>query len=204
MDKKKRLRHYLSKMKNKRGFTLIEFLCTLAIIAIIAVMAVPQFTAMDQRAKDSVTVASMRATVGTIQGSMMLYEHDEWYAPRASWDSAEYSDISMNNYLEKLFENGSVPNESYSYENQVSGSRVILNWSNPLDGSAENPAMFLTNSSEYSFENSSPGNMSLLRGTIIVYFATENVDGALSTSYIEVYYTDENGVKCDDSLILTM
>ena len=204
MDRKKRIRHYTSKMKNKKGFTLIEFLCALAIIAIIATMAVPQFASMNKRAKDSVTIASMRATVGTIQGSMMLYDHDNWYAPRASWNSSEYSDISMNNYLEMLFENGSVPNESYSYENQVTGSRVILNWSSSLSGTAENPAMFLTNTSAYSYENSNPDNMRLLRGSIIVYFATESGGEGLSTAYIEVYFTDENGVKSDDSLKLTL
>jgi hypothetical protein len=58
----------------------------------------------------------------------------------------------------------------------------------------------MTNTSKYAYANSTPENMSQLKGTIVVYFATEDD----TTSHIEIYYTDKDGVKCEEPIIMTM
>jgi len=52
----------LKKLHSKKGFTLIELLIVVAIIAILAAIAIPQFSAYRQKAYNSSAVADMRNT----------------------------------------------------------------------------------------------------------------------------------------------
>jgi type IV pilus assembly protein PilA len=47
-------------LKNKKGFTLIELLIVVAIIAILAAIAIPQFSSYRQKAYNSSAVADLR------------------------------------------------------------------------------------------------------------------------------------------------
>jgi type IV pilus assembly protein PilA len=183
-----------------KAFTLIELLVVVGIIAVLAVLAVPRFIALAENAKEAATQANMNVVAETVQGCMVRYDKNHWYAPRSSGTSYDYSDSSINNYLEGLFEDNSEPTNDYSYVNQYSGSKVILNWTSSIGGEGLDPAVFFTNTTKYSYDNSTPSNMSQLKGTIVVYFATE--DG--TTTHIEIYCTDKQGDKCDDPIILTM
>ena len=187
-------------MKKSKAFTLIEILVVIGILAILAAIAIPQFMTLAENAKKTATEASMHVVAETIEGCMVRYDKEHWYAPRSSGTSYDYSDGSMNNYLEGLFENSAEPTNDYSYVNQYSNSKVILNWTSSISGEGLDPAVFLTNTSKYSFANSTPQNMSQLKGTIVVYFAT----GDGTTSHIEIYYTDKEGVKCEEAMVLTM
>ncbi|MBT3319548.1 MAG: prepilin-type N-terminal cleavage/methylation domain-containing protein [Clostridia bacterium] len=195
---------FLKVLRKKKGFTLIEVICVIAILGILIFLAVPQFTSIRDNAKQATTVASARATVSTILGATAHYEKDDWYAPRAGSVPAAYSEGSMNNYLEKVFEGGTPENNTHGYSNAYSDSRFILNWTSPISGSGKDPAVFLTNTTTYSFANSNESNMEMLKGTIVVYFATEGAGESMTTKHIEVYYTDENGTKSEKPFIIVL
>ena len=193
-----------SKLKKKRGFTVIEMLCVVAILGMLAALAIPQFSFVRDSAKKAATVSNARASVGTIIGLTALYDKEDWFSLRNSGTPYDYSTSSMSNYLEKLFEDGVEGANTHSYINQYSGSEVILNWTSSISGTGEDPAVFITNTSTYSYENSSSTNMSQLEGTVIIYFETEETGEGLTTNHIEVYYTDEDGTKCDKPFIIVM
>ena len=193
---------FLKKLKSKKGFTLIEVICVIAILGLLIFLAVPQFSSVRNNAKQAVTIANARATVSTIIGATALYEKDEWYASRISGTPGDYSQASLNNFLEKTFEGGTPEHNTHGYRNSYSDSEFILNWTTPISGSGKDPAVFLTDTSTYSYDNSNASNMEMLKGTIIVYFATEGAGETLTTNHIEVYYTDENGIKSEKPFII--
>jgi len=192
------------KLKKNRGFSLIEILCVMAIMVMLVAMAIPQFELFRDNAKRSTTVASARTTVSTIIGLTALYEKEDWYAPRNSGTPYDYSQETMSNYLEMLFEEGDEGSNMHNYKNQYSDSRTILNWHTTVSGTGEDPAVFLTNTSTFSHANANVSTMSQLEGSIIVYFDTTGTGESMITNHIEVYYTDENGIKCEKPFIIVM
>ena len=190
--------------KNNKGFTLIELLVVMAVIAVLVTAAVFSVGSIMDKTKRTVTLANARTMSGTIQGLMSIYDNETSYAPRSSGSSYDYSETSMNNYLEKLLEGGVETENDYSFINQYNGKSTILNWTSSISGEGEDPAVFLTNTATYAYDNSTPSRMSQLEGTIIVYFATEGSGSSLKTTQIEVYCTDDAGVKSDKVFVMSM
>ena len=195
---------FLKILKRNKGFTLIEILCVITILGMLAFLAIPQFGIVRDSAKQATTVASARTTVSTIMGASLMYDKDDWYAQRLGSNPTDYSEDSLNNYLETVFEDGSPGFNQLNYRNQYSDSAFILNWTTPISGTGKDPAVFLTNTATFSYANSNETNMELLKGTIIVYFATDGAGETMTTRHIEVYYTDEDGIKSDRPFIIVM
>ena len=58
-------------LKNKKGFTLIELLITVAIIAILAAIAIPQFSAYRVKAYNSSAQSDLRNFKTQMEASMI-------------------------------------------------------------------------------------------------------------------------------------
>ena len=67
----------LSKMKNRKGFTLIELMIVVAIIGILAAIAIPQFASYRQRAQDSAAKSALK-NLATAQED--YYAQNDTYA----------------------------------------------------------------------------------------------------------------------------
>jgi general secretion pathway protein G len=75
-------------MTNRRrraqsGFTLVELLIVVLILAILASVVIPQFASMSAEAKES----SVRSNLATIRQAISLYrvQHNETYPGQAGW-----------------------------------------------------------------------------------------------------------------------
>lgn len=61
----------LKKLTNKKGFTLMEMLIVVAIIAVLVAIAIPTFNGALTKAKESADVANVRATYADCQIDML-------------------------------------------------------------------------------------------------------------------------------------
>ncbi|HPR40232.1 MAG TPA: prepilin-type N-terminal cleavage/methylation domain-containing protein [Oscillospiraceae bacterium] len=75
----------LVKMRNKKGFTLMELLIVVAIIAILAAIAIPTFSSSLQKAKDAADEANARSMYAAVAMSFMT---DDTFNPPADADAA--------------------------------------------------------------------------------------------------------------------
>lgn len=82
-------------MKNRRGFTLVELLITVAIIAILAAIAIPNFLAAQTRAKVSRVKSDLR-TIGV--GLESYYIDNNHYPPDAQF----FAGVNTIPYLFRL------------------------------------------------------------------------------------------------------
>lgn len=64
------LRFFSKKLRNRKGFTLIELIVVIAILGILAVIAVPRFTGTLENSK----LRSHQANIKTIESAIALYQ----------------------------------------------------------------------------------------------------------------------------------
>jgi prepilin-type N-terminal cleavage/methylation domain-containing protein len=86
----------INKLRNKKGFTLIELILVLAVLAIIMAIAVPRFVGVQEEAK----VESDRATLANI------VKISEFYLVKGEMVEGEYTGTDLTAVIGEDFPNG--------------------------------------------------------------------------------------------------
>ena len=84
----------INKLKNRKGFTLIELIVVLAVLAVIMAIAIPRFLGVQQTAK----LNSDDATIGLIAKAAELYYAQN---PTAT-DVNSADDLVAKDYIDKI------------------------------------------------------------------------------------------------------
>ena len=97
------MKRSISMLRNKKGFTLIELIVVLAVLAIIMAIAVPRFTGVQEKAKED----SDRATLANIA------KISEYYLVKGDMEMGTdestpktYNGTALTNIIDKDFPNG--------------------------------------------------------------------------------------------------
>jgi len=107
-------RKEVRKMRRERGFTLIELMVVIVIIAILAAVALPNFMGATERARES----AVRSAVKTIQTALEMYATDnQGYYP------GDIYSLTTGNYLPGgKFPNNPATNSPYTFTVTSNGS----------------------------------------------------------------------------------
>ena len=176
-------------LKNNKGFTLLQIVIVIAIIAILSAVAVASFANLPQKAEDTMLTANAKILATTISTKLPFYENENWYI-----DSVGINYDCVNDDLEaelEMIKDGHYSNAN-AYKNPVSSSEAILDYSNTLgSGDGYCPAVFMTQTAAYA--HTGKGSTGNLIGSVVAYF---HADGS-GTDYVEVYYVKRDGSKSD-------
>lgn len=92
----------LKKLQNKKGFTLMEMLIVVAIIAVLVAIAIPVFNGALTKSKEAADVANVRATYAEWQ-TAMLTENTKAPADKDAFlKGPDKGTAIVLNYLDKL------------------------------------------------------------------------------------------------------
>lgn len=92
----------LKKLQNKKGFTLMEMLIVVAIIAVLVAIAIPVFNGALTKSKEAADVANVRATYAEWQ-TAMLTENTKAPADKDAFLKGPTGNDTLTlNYLDKL------------------------------------------------------------------------------------------------------
>lgn len=75
-----------NKLKNQKGFTLVELVVVMAIIGILVTIAVPMFSSSTNSAKDSKLKADLRSTDSAL--ALIYAKNSAYPATQAAYDTA--------------------------------------------------------------------------------------------------------------------
>lgn len=67
----------MKKLKNSKGFTLMEMLIVVAIIAILVAIAIPTFTNQLEKAREATDLANLRGAYAEVMASALTGDDDE-------------------------------------------------------------------------------------------------------------------------------
>ena len=92
----------LKKLQNKKGFTLMEMLIVVAIIAVLVAIAIPVFNGALTKSKEAADVANVRATYAEWQTAMLTENTKAPADKEAFLKGPTGNDILTLNYPDKL------------------------------------------------------------------------------------------------------
>lgn len=92
----------LKKLQNKKGFTLMEMLIVVAIIAVLVAIAIPVFNGALTKSKEAADVANVRATYAEWQTAMLTENTKAPADKEAFLKGPAGTDTLTLNYLDKL------------------------------------------------------------------------------------------------------
>ncbi|HKK95418.1 MAG TPA: type II secretion system protein [Anaerovoracaceae bacterium] len=183
-------------MKNNKGFSLIELIVVIAIMAVLVGVIAPQFLGYTERTKESILKYNTRGVMEIVSLHTMEYSRENWYV-----ENIGKPEGSLNNFIEDKLEVINNGDSEYTYGNNsnivnpYSSSLAILDWNQTISsGEGHCPAVFLTEESKYSHDNiEDASDINNLIGTIVVYFNESDEE----TDEIQFYYIKEDGSKSE-------
>lgn len=92
----------LKKLQNKKGFTLMEMLIVVAIIAVLVAIAIPVFNGALTKSKEAADVANVRATYAEWQTAMLTENTKAPTDKDAFLRGPDNGTAIVLNYLDKL------------------------------------------------------------------------------------------------------
>ena len=132
-------------LKDRQGFTLIEMIIVVMIIAVLAAIAVPRLIGFQDEAKVTVLENNTSELQHLITAYATDYDKTRWHG---AWDADD--DLTLNNFLERnleIIEAGHYANNS-QYINPYSQKKSVLDYSATLgSGDGYRPAIFMTSNS---------------------------------------------------------
>jgi len=190
-----RRKKIFSVSSKKYGFTLVEVIVVLAILAIITAITIPVLTGYIDKAKETTLISNMSYINKMVYLYSTEYEKSDWYGSYSEDDKT-----SLNNFLELEWEainNGTYEN-NITLKNPYSDKMSILDYNKTLSsGDGYCPAVFLTANNSYAYDTGTGSTKNII-GTIVIYF---KVTGN-TTEYITIYYVDKDGAKSSTSYVL--
>jgi type IV pilus assembly protein PilA len=87
------------KIKNGKGFTLIELMIVVAIIGILAAIAIPRFAQMVERAKEGATAGNLSAIRGAVH---IYYSKNDGVYPDTIASDSPFVGPAETNYMKEL------------------------------------------------------------------------------------------------------
>lgn len=142
-------------IRNKKGFTLLELLIVISIIAILAATMIPNFIGFDSEAR----LASTKTNLNTLRTRLSLFRAKEGRYPKELNELLEtqYNDLGVqkayldqmpvefvssskgNNEISNLQPVESLPNDG-GWVYYPEKAKIIVDWSEPLDDKWGNAA----------------------------------------------------------------
>lgn len=119
----------LKKLQNKKGFTLMEMLIVVAIIAVLVAIAIPVFNGALTKSKEAADVANVRATYAEWQ-TAMLTENTKAPADKDAFlKGPAGTDTLTLNYLDKLtVANGTITYKASKLTDAANADSKIFTW----------------------------------------------------------------------------